>query len=91
MDYPFNFTAVIDLLCIVPIIFKFSLLREWLADLLYGQLFTGLYCLRIIRTKRLVTVGRILWDPLEYKLPSVQNLVRNSGEERHAHCLTSTY
>ena len=57
MDYPFNFTAVIDLLCIVPIIFKFSLLREWLADLLYGQLFTGLYCLRIIRTKRLVTVG----------------------------------
>ena len=59
MDYPFNFTAVIDLLCIVPIIFKFSLLREWLADLLYGQLFTGLYCLRIIRTKRLVTVGRI--------------------------------
>ena len=59
MDYPFNFTAVIDLLCIVPITFKFSLLREWLADLLYGQLFTGLYCLRIIRTKRLVTVGRI--------------------------------
>ena len=59
MDYPFNFTAVIDLLCIVPIIFKFSPLREWLADLLYGQLFTGLYFLRIIRTKRLVTVGRI--------------------------------
>ena len=59
--YPLGFTAVIDVLCVAPIVFKFSPAKEWLDDLLLGELFTGLYFLRILRTKRLVTVGRLYW------------------------------
>ena len=57
--YPLGFTAIIDALCVAPIVFKFSPAKEWLDALLLGELFTGLYFLRILRTKRLVTIGRL--------------------------------
>ena len=53
--FPFTFFAVIDALCVIPIVIK-SIFAKEITSALYGGTFTGLYFLRLFRLERIVRV-----------------------------------
>ena len=60
--YPFTFFAIIDTLCVIPIIVKFAI-GNAITEALYGATFTGLYFLRLMKLYTIVHVAR-KWIPI---------------------------
>jgi hypothetical protein len=60
--YPFTFFAIIDTLCVIPVIAKLAI-GDAITEALYGATFTGLYFLRLMKLYTIVHVVR-KWVPI---------------------------